>query len=357
MKKICIKNRLVGETYPPYIIAEMACAHNGSLKKALEITKASAKAGADAIQLQFFSRDHLMSPAHPAYNVLGQLELKVEDWKKVMGLARKLGLDIFVCVYDLPSLKAAVEFNVDGIKINSSDLSNYDMLEAVVATGLPFTLGTGASLLDEIVESTTFIRELGAWSRVIIMHGMQNFPTKISDASLYRIILLKKIFNCVIGYQDHTNGDDILSGCIDLIALGMGASVFEKHITLNRDWHETDYEAALEPRDFELYVKCIRNGAKALGCMYPLPLNEAELNYRKFQKKQIVAAEDLPENTIITKENIAFLRTGNINGISPSMSDTIIGKKILRSLKKGELLKKNFCVDYEEKEVKNERKL
>ncbi|SDK78844.1 N-acetylneuraminate synthase [Maridesulfovibrio ferrireducens] len=335
--EIEINGRRVGGGHPVYIIAEMACAHHGSFEKAIQLLKVAVEAGVDAVQLQFFSREHLMSPAHPAYTLLGQLAFTSEEWGKIYDEARHSGLDVFVCTYDVPSVELALRLGVDGIKLNSSDLSNLELLKIVARSGLPFTIGTGASTIEEITESVTFVKKHGG-SNAILMHGMQAFPTEISDAHINKINFFRSLFDLPVGYQDHTNADNPFSQVIDLLAIGAGACLVEKHYTLDRSLKETDYQAALNPDELATYVKTVKAAWEAMGSLSLQPLSKAEHNYRLFQKKKIVASHDLSAGHELVSADFSFLRTGSVNGFSPNQAQSIVGMLLTKEIKKLETL-------------------
>jgi N,N'-diacetyllegionaminate synthase len=161
-----------------------------------------------------------------------------------------------------------------------------------------------------------------------LMHGVQNFPTKNNDLNIARIELIKDTFkNIPVGYADHTDGEDKFGNVIDLLAVGMGAAVLEKHITLSRAAKGIDYQAALEPAEFAAYVKTIRKGYEAMGKAEIKPFTESDLKYRKFQKKSIVASSDLKAGEVISREKVRFLRN-SVPGISPIEFNKLENKKL-----------------------------
>ncbi|HTL80348.1 MAG TPA: N-acetylneuraminate synthase family protein, partial [Bacteroidia bacterium] len=170
-QKITIRNKVIGTGYAPYIIAEMACAHDGDLEKAKRLIEAAVSAGADAVQLQFFVPDETVTPAHQVYDIIKRIAFSAEQWRSIFNHARNSGIHVFVCAYDVPSVELAIECGADAIKLNSADLSNPDVLKAVASSGRPFTLGTGASTLDEIANGITLASEFGA-KEIILMHGV-----------------------------------------------------------------------------------------------------------------------------------------------------------------------------------------
>lgn len=341
-----INSRRIGFGEPVYVIAEMACAHHGSPEKARALITAAVESGADAIQLQLFSREYLMSPSHPAYGLLGKLQFSEQEWKDIYDFARRHDIEVFACTYDIPSAALAISLGVDGIKINSADLSNYELLGVVVESGIPFTLGTGASTVEEIASSLDFVKQKGgADCPVILMHGLQTFPTSINDANIHRVTLLRTLFRMPVGYQDHTDADTSLAKVIDLLAIGAGACMVEKHITLDRSLKETDYQAALEPGEFARYVQLVHDAATAMGRPTVGPLTEADFNYRKFQKKQIVAQRDILAGTALSKDDVVFLRTGSLDGFAPDQLSLLLGKPLKHKVKRGDTLKPELLVE------------
>ncbi len=334
--RFTLNNRCIGPHEPVYIIAEMACAHDGDLGKAKALIDAAAEAQADAIQLQFFSVHDMVTPGHDAYELLLKIEFTPNEWNEIYQRARQSGMDVFACAYDLPSARLAIEFQVDGIKLNSADLSNPFLLQAAAESGIPYTIGTGASTFEEIAQALDTSLNYGG-NKIVLMHGIQNFPTELSQARIRRIQTLKQAFPCPVGYQDHTDAANPFSRYIDLIALGMGIQMLEKHITLNRSEKGTDYQAALEPNEFREYVQRIRLAEQALGEPRMLPLNEKDHQYRRFQKKSIVAKKDIKPGEQIALESLNFLRT-RTPGLPPSEYKTIVGKQAKHSMKQYTLI-------------------
>ncbi|MEO0445093.1 MAG: N-acetylneuraminate synthase family protein [Verrucomicrobiota bacterium] len=222
-----IGDHLVGSPANPLLIAEIACAHGGDEEECLNLIQAAAESGADAIQLQVFRAAHQVPPSHKLRPLLESLELSDSSWESLFRAAQATGKIISAFVYDEPSLELALQFDPALLKLNSADLNYVPMLEGAGQSGIPISLGTGASTLEEIKEGLRILREAGA-ERVLLMHGVQDFPTQIPDARLTRIGLLRKTWNLPMGYADHTEGDAKLAPWMDLLALGQGASVLEK---------------------------------------------------------------------------------------------------------------------------------
>lgn len=342
--EIMIRDRAVGEGREIYVIAEMACAHDGDLGKAKALIEAAADARVDAIQFQIFSVEDLLVPTHKIFNLLKKIEFSPTDWKLLFDYARKRRLTVSVCAYDLPSADFAVRSGADAIKVNSSDLSNPEMVKFIAGSGIPFTLGTGASTMKEIEEAINTALEVGG-DQFILMHGVQNFPTDYREANINRIKLLRKKFRSIVGYQDHTDAGLSLSRVIDLLAIGAGASVIEKHISLDRSEKGTDFQAALEPIELSEFVGLVRKGSAAVGTEEDIPLTDGDQKYRRFQKKSIVAASDISQGEEIKREKVVFLRVDAPPALPPSNLDKILEKRAQRDIRRFEQIKPDDVVD------------
>ncbi len=329
-QQIDINDGTIGRGNRPYIIAEMACAHNGDVESARRLIDLAAEAGADAVQLQFFNTEHSVVPAHDVFKISQEIEFSAAQWRSLTEYARSLKIDVFACPYDTRSAELAIELGVDGIKLNSADLSNPDMLQTVAASAIPFTLGTGASTLNEISAALRIIHEHGG-RNVVLMHGVQNFPTSIEDLNIARIELLKDVFNMPVGYHDHTDADDPFCEVVDLIAIGFGANIIEKHIVLDRSRKGLDYQAALEQDEFRSFVARIHKAWIAVGSKEIRPFSASDIKYRTFQKKSVVAAADLEAGALLRRADILFIRNVE-NGVAPIDFPELEGKRLRRSV-------------------------
>lgn len=313
------------------MIAEIACAHEGNPELLLSLIDAVADSGAVVAQLQIFRVDHQVSPNHHLRALLQDLELDDDTWRRAFDRIRKHGLTPYVFAYDLPSLALGQDLGAEAIKLSSADLSNPRMLDGAGASGLPVTLGTGASTFDEIAQALKRLEASGA-PKVVLMHGKQNFPTALEEAHLYRIRLLQNAFGLPVGYQDHTDANHPMSRVIDLVALGLGAKIIEKHLTLDRSKRGTDHEAALEPQELRAFVERIRLASSALGPSNVLPLSPGDWEYRQFQKKALVTGRALSKGEAISDDDIAVLRAEEGVPISPFRLGDVVGRRLKRDV-------------------------
>jgi N,N'-diacetyllegionaminate synthase len=327
-----------------YVIAEMACSHEGSPAIARRIIDGAAAAGADAIQFQIWTAADMVVPRHPDYPLLRRLELSRADWSALHRHVRAAypHLHVVACVYEARSVEFCETLPVDAYKIHSADLSNPDLLRQVAATGRRIDLSVGASTLDEIAKAIATIRAVGD-SPIWLMYGLQSFPTSPADARLAFMNKLAGLFDLPVGYQDHSDAETPSAFFLPAAALGMGVSILEKHITIDRSAKGADYQAALHPDEFTRFVAMVREIEAAAGDGTPAPFSAAEDRYRLYSKKSIVAAHDLAEGTTLAASDILFMRAQEF-GLPPDQAQRLLGRKTCRAVCAFEiLLEKDFA--------------
>lgn len=316
---------------PVFIIAEIANSHEGSLEKAKRLIQEAAGTGADAVKLQKFVTEELLVSSHPMYDVFKRLEFSEAEWTELFRYGRQFGLPILMDVFDVPSADFAEKVEVDGYKIHSTDIANPDVLKCVAKKNRPVFLGVGATTFEEIERALSYFSQ-----EVVLMHGYQAFPTKLEESNLELIRTLQEKFGRPVGFMDHVDGEDPFSQILPLVAIGFGASVIEKHITLDRKAKGIDYESALEPSTFKEFVSKVRKIEQAIG-KGECDFSEDEKKYRKLMKKSIVARNAIPENVVIKREMIAFKR--GEEGVSPMEVEKIVGKTSRTIIRKDESIK------------------
>jgi N,N'-diacetyllegionaminate synthase len=300
----------------PYIIAEIASAHEGDPVLCSRLIRLAAGTGADAVKLQIFHRDTLMSRFHPRYESFGQIEIAPQEWRRLLGEAAATGADVVVEAFDERSLMLAEETkSVSAYKLPTSDIGNPEFLRLMGRTGKPVMLGVGGARDSEITAAIEVVRGAGA-GRVVLMHGFQAYPTKIEDTRLARLSALARAFAGVaLGYADHADAEDReLARMLPAMAFAAGATVIEKHITDARSRHGRDRYSALNPDEFLDFVRTMRRLAAAIG-RGDDALSAAEDNYRREMKRQAVAARGLAPGATLSQGDVAFKRT-NRAGLS-----------------------------------------
>lgn len=333
IKKIKIGNKWIGGDCPIFVIAEMACGHEGKLGLAEKMIKIAARAKADAIKFHIESPDDYIVPQHEEYELSKKLQLSERELQTLFRYAKKLGLVIVSMPNDVPSARIARENKSDGYYIHSANLSDGPLIEEVAKTKKPILVGTGASTLEEISSAIKTIKSKGN-ENIIVMHGYQAYPTKVEDNHLRFLKFLQRKFQTNVGFCDHTDGESELCSIIPLLAIPYGATVLEKHFTIDRKLKLIDYQSAMNPDEFKKFIKNLRLIEKALGSYWPHKLSADELRYRKLVKKSIVAKKDIKKDEKITETMIAFKRAKP--GISPLEAYKVIGRTAKRGIKENE---------------------
>jgi N,N'-diacetyllegionaminate synthase len=311
-----------------YIIAEMACSHEGDPALARKIIDGAGKAGADAIQFQIWTLKDIMVPHHPDYDMVAKLELSRQEWEELAAYVRSgyEKLHIIACVNEPGGIDFCEGINVDAYKLHSSDLSNPEIIKYVAATGKRIDLSVGASTLNEIQAAIQWIRETSD-SHIWMMYGYQNFPTPTDAVHLDYMAALRDLFQLPIGYQDHSDAEAAGAFWLPAAAAGMGVDILEKHITHDRSLKGIDHEAALNPDEFLRFVAMVREIESARGVSLPRPFSEEELRYRKYSKKSIVAARDLSAGSALVRDDVFFMRSDSL-GLPPDQFERLSGRTV-----------------------------
>jgi N,N'-diacetyllegionaminate synthase len=311
-----------------YIIAEMACSHEGDARLARTIIDAAGRAGADAIQFQIWIASKMVVPHHPAYQTLLRLEMPQETWAELAEytLSRYPMMHIIGCVYEHESVDFCQQIGVDAYKLHAADLANPSLVRYVAATGKRIDLSVGASTLDEIQTALQWIRDVSA-AQVWLMYGYQSFPTPTDAIHLRSMLMLEHLFDVPVGYQDHTDPESEASFWLPAVALGMNISILEKHITHDRSLKGADHEAALNPVEFARFVQMVRSVERAMGRSTPRQLVPEELAYRAYARKSIVARHNLSPGTAIAEDDVLFLRA-DVPGLPPAEIGRLVGRHV-----------------------------
>lgn len=312
-----------------YIIAEIASAHEGDPALARRLFAAAAGSGADAVKFQIFNRAALLSRRHPKYGSFGEIELPAEAWAAILGEAAGAPAAVIVEAFDGPSLVLAEASGaVAAYKLPTSDIDNASLQTALAATGKPLFLGLGGALEPEIERAVARLKAGGA-GPITLMHGFQSYPTKLEDTHLARLTALSKAFGLPVGFADHVDAEDReLARLVPAMALAAGATVIEKHITLDRSARGRDHYSALNPDEFADFVTLMRDLAAALG-QADGPLSAAEQTYRHQVKRYAVAAQNLSAGTALDTAHVAYKRTGT-PGLSPDDIERLTGQALRR---------------------------
>ena len=343
MKEIEIAGRRIGPGHPVFIVAEAGVNHNGSLEMAKRLIDEAVKAGVDAIKFQTFKAEKLVSSHAPkaAYQLkttdpdesqlemLKRLELSFDAFREVRSYCQKKGILFFSTPFDEESVDFLDELGVPLFKIGSGEITNFPFLEYAARKGKPIILSTGMSHLEEVEQAVRIIRSSGC-DQLVLLHCVSNYPADPAEVNLRAIKTMIKSFQLPVGYSDHTAGVNIA-----IAAIALGACMIEKHITIDRTLPGPDHRASLEPIEFKTMITNIRTVELAMGNGRKAP-TASELENRKIISRSVAAAFDIPQGTVLISNMLQALRPAT--GISPILITTIVGRRVKRSLKSGQLV-------------------
>ncbi len=325
-----IGDRTIAPDGPPYIIAEIGVNHDGSLEQARELTKAAAEAGADAIKLQFFEAHRLLSKAarpaeyqrragmHDPVEMLRALELSEDAMTVLVEEAHKRGVHAVVTIFSVEHVRVAERFACDAYKTASPDIINRPLIDALIATGRPLILSTGAASLHEVDNARLWIGE----HPHVLMQCVSAYPTPDESAALAARAALARIDPWAIGYSDHTTAVDT-----GALAVASGARVLEKHLTHDRAACGPDHAASLDPRQFAEYVRLAHRAAMMLGEPEKKVL-DIEQDVREVSRQSITAARTLNAGHVLSAEDLTIKRPGG--GLAPHRLSNVIGRRLAR---------------------------
>ena len=341
MKEIEIGKIAIREGEKPFIIAEAGVNYENDIDTALRMVKEAANAGADAIKFQTYKAETLAAKDSPAYWETNKTQrdfFKLYDSfgdDEYIELAKEAERRDIIFM-STPFDNQAVDF-LDNLmpvyKIASADITNFPFLRYIAKKKKPIFLSTGASTIEEIENAILEIKKISNIP-IVPLHCILSYPTSYEDANLRMIKHLKKSFpQYLIGYSDHTKPDKGMS--VMIVAYLMGASVLEKHFTLDKTLPGNDHYHAMDPDDLRLLNENLEIVCKSLG-IEEKQVIDSELAARNYARRSLVTAKAIESGALLTEQDITTKRPGK--GISPIHYDRVIGKKLLKSLEEDEII-------------------
>lgn len=318
-----------------YIIAEAGVNHNGSYELALQLIDAAKNAGVDCIKFQTFKAENLVSKdAKKAeyqvtnthnddsqYTMLKKLELTDEQFVGLKKHCEDIDIDFLSTAFDFDSIEFLHSIGCAVWKVPSGEITNLPYLIRIARYGEPVILSTGMATMDEVKAAIRVLQENGC-RQITLLHCTTEYPAPYQDVNLSAMLTMKNVFNLPVGYSDHTQGI-----AIPIAAVAMGATVIEKHFTLDRNMEGPDHKASLEPDELKAMVEAIRQVEVAVGDGRKTP-SESEKKNIAVARKSIVAKRRIVKGEILTEENIATKRPGN--GLPPMLWFDVIGSVAVR---------------------------
>ena len=322
-----IANRTIGKGYPTYIIAEIGSNHDGSLKRAKELIRLAASAGADSVKFQAFRAETLLNPLmpskdgvwkpNPAYQTIERLAMPHEWFQVLIEYAALVGVDILFSPFDNEGVDRLKSLGSRTFKIASGDITNIPLLKKVAERGVSVILSTGASYMEEVERAVDTLRQKGV-EDIALMHCVSLYPPEAEEMNLMCIKSLSERFSLPVGFSDHAI-DDTFS----LAAVAIGASLIEKHITTSRSLKGPDHPFAMQIDEFARMVERIRSIEKALGDGTKRP-SDREMAERIGARRSIYLKEDVKAGTTIREDMLKLVR--HAHGLEPCQLDSVVGR-------------------------------
>lgn len=342
---ITIDGRKIGLDFPPYIIAELSANHNGDINRAYRIMVEAKKAGADAIKLQTYTPDTItincnstdfqihggLWDGQTLYELYKDAHMPWEWHEPLFEKARELGITIFSTPFDFTAVDLLESLQVPAYKIASFELIDLPLIRYVARTGKPMIMSTGMARIEEVREAVSVAKENGC-EEIVLLHCVSGYPAPAEQYNLRTVADMGERFGVIVGISDHT-----VDNATAIAAVALGASLIEKHVTLDRQGGGADDTFSIEPRELVALCKDAAIAWHALGRV-SYERKDSEKENIKF-RRSLYVVEDIEAGQAITESNVKSIRPGF--GLKPKCLPAVLGKVVTRKLHKGTPLQAN----------------
>ena len=325
-----INQKKIGNMNPTYFIAEAGLNHNGQIDIAKKMIDDAYNAGADAIKFQTYKSENFLSESSEYFDFFKNVELSYDDFNILKDYSKDCGITFLSTPFDFDSADFLEKIGVSAFKIASSDLTNMPLIEHIAKMNLPMIISTGLGTMEEIDESIKICNSVGN-ENIAILHCVADYPAEPEKTNLDALVSMRNKYQFPIGYSD--NGESTI---VDEVAVSLGASIIEKHFTLDKEMTGPDHSFSILPNDMKKLIERFRLIEKIKGDGNKLP-NDKEINNKIAIRKSITCSKFIKYGENFSLENIAIKRPGN--GIEPKFWSEVIGKKANRDIKKDEMIK------------------
>lgn len=336
---------------PVFFIAEAGVNHNGDAQRALDMVSAARDAGADAVKFQTFTAEKVVSPSavKAAYQaretgagnqleMIKPLEMDRALHERLVARCDDVGIEFMSTPFDDDALALLLDLGVKRLKVASGELVNTPFLEDMAQTGLPLIVSTGMATMDEVQEAVATID--GVWGtggdratlaeRLTILHCTSNYPAAVDDVNLRAMTSIARETGLPVGYSDHT-----LGSTVSISAVALGATVIEKHFTMDASLPGPDHRASMEVPEMAALVAAIRDVERALGDGVKAP-RDAEIDTRNVARRSVTAVRPLVAGQAIGADDVALMRPGT--GIAPKELKGLFGRTLVRDVAEGQMI-------------------
>lgn len=328
------------------IIAEAGVNHNGDIAKAKALIDKGAEAGVDYVKFQTFKAGNLVTKQakraayqdkntqdnDSQYEMLKKLELSQKDHQELIDYCTQKGVKFLSTGFDFESLEFLARLGITIAKVPSGEITNLPYLRKVATLFPEVILSTGMANINEIKDAVKVLTDNGvSKDKITVLHCNTEYPTPMEDVNLKAMLHIQRELGVPVGYSDHTLGIEV-----PIAAVALGATVIEKHFTLDKTLPGPDHKASLEPEELKAMVKAIRNIEKAVGGSGIKEVSASEAKNKPIARKSIVASKSIKKGDFFTEENITVKRPGM--GISPMQWDDVIGKTAKKDFEEDDLI-------------------
>jgi N,N'-diacetyllegionaminate synthase len=328
-----------------FIIAEVGVNHNGSLELAKQLVDVAKGCGADAVKFQTFKAATLVTKAakqaeyqttntgkqESQFDMLKRLELSEEDHQTLVEYCQEQNIEFMSTPFDLLSIQFLNRLGVERFKVPSGEITNYPYLKMVGSFNKEIVLSTGMAILGEVEAALNLLIEAGTeQDKITILHATTDYPTKMQDVNLTAMQTIAHAFKVNVGYSDHTPGIEV-----PVAAVALGASIIEKHFTLDKNLPGPDHKASLEPQELKAMIAAIRNVEIALGGGIKRPSQNEQKNMQ-VARKSIVALTAIKKGEVFTEQNLTVKRPGL--GMTPMRWNDVVGQTAQKAYEADDLI-------------------
>jgi len=329
-----IGKKYVGENNKVFIIAEIGINHGGDFKRCMKMINAAAKAGADSVKIQTSDVDESYMQNTQSYKEFKNKNFSNNKLLKLKKYSENLGIVFFSTPGDIKSLMRLIKIKVPAIKISSGLATNLPLIGKAIKSKLPIIISTGLSTKKDLDDLKRFI-ERHKYKKIAILKCTSQYPADPVDLDLNTINFLKKKFNLLVGFSDHTTQD-----LAAVVAVAKGAKIIEKHFTLNKHQKGADHKISLEPKEFKIMVEKIRIAERMLGNKH-FKIRDNTKRKRKVYLRYLTAKKEIKKGDIFSLDNIGFFRHNKSKtGLDPKYFFSLDNKKSNINMKKGQIFSK-----------------
>ena len=336
---ITINGRKIGPEYEPYIIAELSANHNGKIENALKAIEVAAQCGADAIKIQSYTADTMtidcdkedfqitggLWDGYKLYDLYQWAQTPFEWHQQIFAKAKELGITLFSTPFDETAVELLEQLEAPAYKLASFEITDLPLIKRIAQTGKPLIMSTGMADLNEITEAITTARENGC-NELVVLHCISAYPAPFEQANLATITDIAQKFNVISGLSDHSLGT-----VVSVTSVALGASLIEKHFTLDRNDKGPDAEFSLEPNELRTLVNETKAAHQAIG-VAGYERKAAEQPNLKF-RRSLYFVKGIKQGETITEQHIRRIRPGY--GLAPKYYQHILGKKVSQNVCRG----------------------